>query len=101
MHSLYPDSTGHREQTERGLDGGAVDKLLVGLGEDNLAKPSQTSLTIVLINIQFSGFSHQFLLTTNKTIYIHLCTNHTVQNVYMYFLVLHLEYIFDILRAIP
>ncbi len=26
-----------------------------------------------------------FLLTTNKTISIHICTNHTVQNVYMYF----------------
>ena len=101
MHSLYPDSTGHREQTERGLDGGAVDKLLVGLGEVNLAKPLQSSLSIALINIQFSSFSHQFLLTTNKTIYIHLYTNNTVQNVYMYFPVFHLEYISDILNAIP
>ncbi len=42
VHLLYPDSTEHREQTERGLGGGAVDKLLVGLGEVNLAKPLRT-----------------------------------------------------------
>ncbi len=98
MHLLYPDSTEHREQTERGLDGGAVDKLLVGLGEDNqlnLYRPlfSKTSSLAV--------FSLNFLLTTNKTISIHLCSNHAVQNVYRYFLVLHLEYISDILSAIP
>ena len=101
MHQLYKDQLQHREQTERGLGGGAVDKLLVGLGEVNLAKPLQSSLSIVLINIQFSSFSHQFLLTTNKTIYIHLYTNNTVQSVYMYFPVFHLEYISDILNAIP
>ena len=49
MHSLYPDSTGHREQTERGLDGGAVDKLLVGLGEVNKLNFHRQSQTIVFI----------------------------------------------------
>ena len=90
-----------RERTERGLGDGAVDKLLVGLGEVNKLNFHRQSSTIVFINIQFSRFSLYFLISTNKTIYIYLCTNYTVQNVYMYFLVLHLEYIFDILRAIP
>ncbi len=54
----YPEPE-HREQTARGLDGGAVDKLLVGLREDNLLN-------------QFSGFPLYFLLTTNKLfIYIY------------------------------
>ncbi len=58
MYSLCTHRLEHREQTERGLDGGAVDKLLVGLGEDsllNLHKP------LLSINIQFSGFSLHFL----------------------------------------
>ena len=89
-----------RERTERGLGDGAVDKLLVGLGEVNKLNFHRQSSTIVFINIQFSRFSLYFLISTNKTIYIHLCTNYTVQNVYMYFLVLHLEYIYDILSAL-
>ena len=89
-----------RERTERGLGGGAVDKLLVGLGEVNKLNFHRQSSTIVFINIQFSRFSLYFLISTNKTIYIYLCTNYTVQNVYMYFLVLHLEYIYDILSVL-
>ena len=89
-----------RERTERGLGDGAVDKLLVGLGEVNKLNFHRQSSTIVFINIQFSRFSLYFLISTNKTIYIYLCTNYTVQNVYMYFLVLHLEYIYDILSAL-
>ena len=89
-----------RERTERGLGDGAVDKLLVGLWEVNKLNFHRQSSTIVFINIQFSRFSLYFLISTNKTIYIYLCTNYTVQNVYMYFLVLHLEYIYDILSAL-
>ena len=89
-----------RERTERGLGDGAVDKLLVGLGEVNKLNFHRQSSTIVFINIQFSRFSLYFLISTNKTIYIYLCTNYTVQNVYMYFLVLHLEYSYDILSAL-
>jgi hypothetical protein len=72
--SLYPDSTGHREQTERGLDGGAVDKLLVGLGEDNT------------LNLLSHSETNVFLKHPDKTISIHLYTNNTVQNVYVHFL---------------
>ena len=89
-----------RERTESGLGDGAVDKLLVGLGEVNKLNFHRQSSTIVFINIQFSRFSLYFLISTNKTIYIYLCTNYTVQNVYMYFLVLHLEYIYDILSVL-
>ena len=60
-----------RERTERGLGDGAVDKLLVGLGEVNKLNFHRQSSTIVFINIQFSRFSLYFLISTNKTMYIY------------------------------
>ena len=49
MHWLYRNRLEHREQTERGLDGGAVDKLLVGLGGVNQLNFHRQSQTIVFI----------------------------------------------------
>ena len=49
MHKLCTNRLEHREQTERGLDGGAVDKLLVGLGEVNTLNLLSLSQTNVLL----------------------------------------------------
>ena len=56
---MYPDSKGHREQTERGLDGGAVDKLLVGLREENMLhflSHSQTNVFLKTSRIAVTPF---------------------------------------------
>ena len=52
----------NRERAERGLGGGAVDKLLVGLGEENQLSTHRPLFSFPKTKIQFSGFSLHFLV---------------------------------------